>query len=124
MSGRYEDPDQRPVDWPLNLKRPLTIQEEIQRFVRVEMSQRAQEHGHESFEEADDFDVEDEDEWQSPYELMEMQEERPIPAEPVVAAQQKEETSSGVSPSDEKPSSVLPTGDPSSGPTPSTIPKT
>lgn len=74
-----EVPDPRPVEWPANLKRPLTLQEEIQRFVRVEMSQRAAEHGMESFEEADDFDVGDEDEWQSPYEMTEMQEETPPP---------------------------------------------
>lgn len=70
-----ELPDPRPVEWPVGVSRPLSIQEEIQRFVRVEMSRRAQEHGMESFEEADDFDVEEEDDWQSPYQLTELQEE-------------------------------------------------
>jgi len=76
MSGREEKPDLTPVEWPLNLTRPLSLQDEIKRFVRSEMSMRAAEHGFESFEESDDFDVDDEDgNLASPYELTEMQEE-------------------------------------------------
>lgn len=69
-------PDPTPIEVPLNFKRPLSIQEEIKRFVRSEFSQRAADQGHETFEEADDFVVEDElGEFVSPYEFTEMQEE-------------------------------------------------
>lgn len=64
-----EIPDPRPVEVPLNMKRPLTIQEEIQRFIRVEASLAAQAAEQETFEEADDFDVGDDPEITSPYEL-------------------------------------------------------
>lgn len=119
-----EVPDPRPVEWPANLKRPLTLQEEIQRFVRVEMSQRAAEHGMESFEEADDFDVGDEDEWQSPYEMTEMQEETPPPTAEPVQGVNREGAPAGVSPSDPKTSSVSVTEGTQEGNPPSTIPKT
>lgn len=78
MSGRFEDPDPRPVEWPLNLKRPLTIQEEIQRFIRVERAMGESQQW-ETPEEADDFDV-GEDDLVSPYELTELQEEAPLVA--------------------------------------------
>lgn len=48
---------------------PPSLQDQIARIVRHEISQRAQAQGLESFEEADDFDVDDEEmEMESPYE--------------------------------------------------------
>lgn len=76
MAGRFEIPDPNPLEVPLF--RPLSIHEEIKRFVRSEMSRQAQEQGQESFEEADDFDVGDDDEIQSPYEMVELKEEFPV----------------------------------------------
>lgn len=70
-----EIPDDTPVEMPLNFTRPLSIQEEIQRSIRTELSRQAVEQGEESFEEADDFDVLDEPELVSQYELLPMQEE-------------------------------------------------
>lgn len=54
-------PDQRPVEVPLELRRPLSIQEEIKRFVRQELSRRAEASALETFEESDDFELDDED---------------------------------------------------------------
>lgn len=62
-----------PIEIPLDFKRPLTLQEEIRRMIAVEASRAAEDAGLESFEEADDFNVEDEDEpFSSPYEVLEM----------------------------------------------------
>lgn len=66
-------PDPTPVEVPLKLRRPLSLQDEIKRFVRSELSQRAEDEGYESFEESDDFDIDDDEgEFASPYEFQEM----------------------------------------------------
>lgn len=69
MSGRYEDPDPTPLAIPVNFRRPPSIEEMIQKYVRTELSTRAQDQGAETFEEADDFDVDDDPELRSPYEI-------------------------------------------------------
>lgn len=46
---------------PPNAHQPLSIQEEIRRFVRQELSQQAEAEGNETFDEADDFEEEDPD---------------------------------------------------------------
>lgn len=48
-----------PVAVPAGLKRPLSLTEQIQRVLRRDLSYQAQKQGHETFEEADDFDVDD-----------------------------------------------------------------
>lgn len=69
-----EIPDSTPVEIPLRFTKPLTLQEEMRRMLRNEFSMMAQSQGMETFEEADDFEVEDEDElmFVSPYEIKEM----------------------------------------------------
>lgn len=61
--ARYENgrqvPDPRPVEVPTGLRVGPTLQEEIKRYVRAELSRRAMDNGRESFEEANDFDVDD-----------------------------------------------------------------
>lgn len=52
--------DEPAVEIPLRLRRPATRSEEIMRAVRVVLSQQAGERGAETFEEANDFDIEDE----------------------------------------------------------------
>lgn len=81
MSGRHEYPDPTPVEMPLGFKRPPTLQEEIQRIIRQQMSMQAEEAGFESFEEADDFEVDEDPDPLSPYEVTEMQEEAAYPKE-------------------------------------------
>lgn len=53
----YVDPT--PVEWPLGVSVPESLEQKIARMVRTSMSQAAAQAGMESFEEADDFDVED-----------------------------------------------------------------
>lgn len=57
-----ELPDDTPIEMPLKFKRPPTLQEQIKAMVRREVSISAAEQGFETFEESDDFDVEDGDE--------------------------------------------------------------
>lgn len=70
-----EVPDPTPVEWPAGMRRPESLTEQIQRLVRVAVSQQAAAAGFETFEEADDFDVDDEEDPLSQYELTAMQEE-------------------------------------------------
>lgn len=69
----FEIPDPNPMEMPVNFKRPLTIQEQIRQLIRVEASAVARNSGYETFEEADDFEVGDEPEVYSPYELADEQ---------------------------------------------------
>lgn len=57
---RFKVLDKTPVEVPLGLKRPLTLREEMMRFIRTEMSLQAQSKA-DSFEEANDFDVDEEE---------------------------------------------------------------
>ena len=60
--------------------RPLPLVDRIKRAVKHELSEMAQNTGYESFEEANDFDIEDqfsETDHISGYEVVEMQEEEP-----------------------------------------------
>lgn len=65
----HEILDPRPVEMPVGFHRPETLAEQIQRMVRTEFSEAASNAGFESFEDADDFDVEDEIDPGSPYEM-------------------------------------------------------
>lgn len=55
----HEVPDPRPMQIPAGFKRPETLQEQVQRLIRGEMSRRAAEQGMETFEESEDFDIDD-----------------------------------------------------------------
>lgn len=55
----HEVPDPRPLTLPSGFKRPETLAEQVQRLVRNHLSRIAEESGAESFEEAEDFDVDD-----------------------------------------------------------------
>lgn len=58
QKGR-EIPDPTPLAIPAGLKKPESMQDMIRRFVRIEASRIAQAEGYESFDEADDFEVDD-----------------------------------------------------------------
>lgn len=63
--------DPRPVGIPVGFQKPPSLTEMMQKYVRHELSRRAEADGMESFEEAEDFDVSDEDEWlESDWELV------------------------------------------------------
>ena len=63
----HEVPDPTPKALPVGFKRPETLAEQVQRLVRTSVSEHAAAHGMETFEEAEDFDTEDEDPF-TPYE--------------------------------------------------------
>lgn len=63
-----ELPDPTPVGIPVGLKRPPTLQEQIKAMVRTQLSQQMQQQGYETFEEAEDFDVDDDFDPKSPWE--------------------------------------------------------
>lgn len=84
VTGHFEAstefPDPTPIEIPLEYSRPLTIQEEMKRFLVTEMNKlRTDDHG--SFEDEDDFDVDDDEpEWTSGYEFEELEPEPNAPA--------------------------------------------
>jgi len=67
--------DPTPVAIPAGFGRPESLHETIRRLVASEISTRAADRGEESFDEANDFDVGDDDLPLTQYELTEMQEE-------------------------------------------------
>lgn len=65
----HEVPDPTPMALPSGFRRPETLAEQVKRLVRTTLSQQAAEAGHESFEESEDFDVDDDFDPQTPYEV-------------------------------------------------------
>lgn len=56
---RYEYPDPTPVEMPLGHQTPPTLAEQIKSMIRYEMSEAMDDDGYETWEEADDFDVDE-----------------------------------------------------------------
>lgn len=74
IPGReYLDP--KPIEWPVGVGVPESLEQKIARMVRTSVSDHARSHGAETFEEADDFDIEDPEQLPgSPHELDDDQE--------------------------------------------------
>lgn len=71
-----EKPDPTPVEIPVGKETPLTLREEMMRFIRMEMSQQASKNDLESFEDFDDFSIDDEEpDLTSPYTVTELRDE-------------------------------------------------
>lgn len=72
-----EIPDPTPVSMPLGYEKPESLESMVQRMVRIHISKQADVEGFETFEEAEDFYAEDEDEElpHTQYQFNEMQEE-------------------------------------------------
>jgi len=66
-----EVPDPRPVAIPAGFQRPEPLADLIRRLVRTQISQQASAEGQETWEEADDFEVDEDDDPLSPYEIPE-----------------------------------------------------
>lgn len=81
---RAETPDPTPVEMPIGVQRPESLEEMMNRLIvdRWLHVQRANSEN-ETFEEANDFEVDEDPEPFSQYEVVELQEEEPIQAEPV-----------------------------------------
>lgn len=72
---KEEIPDKKPVALPVGFERPEPLESMIARLIRVE-SVRAGQQGLETFEEADDFDLDDEEgNLVSQYQMTDMQED-------------------------------------------------
>lgn len=65
----HEIPDQTRLEVPLGFKRPETLAEQVQRLVRHSVSEYAALHGAETFDEADDLELEDDFDPSTPYEV-------------------------------------------------------
>lgn len=77
-----EIPDPTPIEVPLKFQRPPTLQEQIRQMIRSESLRATLSEEAESFEEADDFDIDDEeDDILSPYEIEEWREMTPEEAD-------------------------------------------
>lgn len=63
-----EIPDPEPLVLPSGFRRPETLQEQVRRLVRTSLSLQAAEEGYETFEESEDFNVDDEVDPSTPYE--------------------------------------------------------
>lgn len=77
----HEVPDPTPVAMPVGFERPPSMIEMIRMHIRRELSEHAQSQGAETFEEAEDFEIEDEDIPLTRYEGDEVQEGF-MPADP------------------------------------------
>lgn len=73
-----EIPDPVPAEIKGN-PRPLTLREEMQRYIRTELSQAAAQSGQPTFEEEDDFSEDDPDIFQTQYNVQELQDEGELP---------------------------------------------
>lgn len=69
----WEKPDPTPLARAIAFHAPPSLQDQIRRMIAHEMSQQAALNGQETFEEADDFDVGDDYDPKSPWELDEDQ---------------------------------------------------
>lgn len=56
---RFEPVDSRPMALPVGYNRPPTLSETVAKLVKGALSQRAAMEGRETFEEANDFDIDD-----------------------------------------------------------------
>jgi hypothetical protein len=76
-SKEKEQPDPRPVEIPLDCKKPESIEDMIRKYVATQLSTHMHNQGHETFDEANDFDVDEDDDvmYNSPYEEIELIEE-------------------------------------------------
>lgn len=61
--------DPTPLALPVGFKRPETLEAQIQRLIKGRMSQAAAEAGYETFEDAEDFEIDEDDEPSAPYEM-------------------------------------------------------
>ena len=86
--SRAEVLDNTPMEIPVDVE-PPSIRDEMREYIRTIISQNAEENGAGSFEEEDDFDIPDEFDPVSPYEVREMVEEYVAESPPEPAKEDK-----------------------------------
>lgn len=64
----HEVPDKTPLELPVGFKQQETVAQMVARLVRRDVSLYAAQHGAETFDEADDFEIDDDPEPFSPFE--------------------------------------------------------
>lgn len=100
----HEVLDSTPMALPVGARRPESIQSQIRRMIRSEhLAQAAAASGRETFEEADDFNVGDDYDPKSPYE-MDFDPDLPPPSQPVPPTM---EEMTAVVPAGDKPAKKL-----------------
>lgn len=65
---KYEQVDPTPMEIPAGFKKPESLNEMVQRLVRRQLSDAAEASGMESFDESEDFEIDDMFDPSSPYE--------------------------------------------------------
>lgn len=79
----FEPVDDTPVSIPTRLKLPQSRTDQMREFIRREMSIQAAEQGEETFEEADDFEIDEEDTPLTRYEMLYLEPPAEEPAPPL-----------------------------------------
>lgn len=77
VPDRRERPNQTPVEIPVGVIQPESLESIMARMINERFSQMAEERGMETFEEADDFDIDDELP-KTPYEMQDLNPEEPF----------------------------------------------
>lgn len=77
VPNKREALDQTPVEIPVGVIRPESLESIMARMINERFSQMAEENGMETFEEADDFDIDDELP-KTPYEMVDLDPEEPF----------------------------------------------
>lgn len=91
-----EVPDPTPVHVPGKSEKPLTLREEMRRFVRQELSNQAETQGAGSFSEEDDFDLDEmEPSLISPYTVSELHQEAIAPQDDLEGAPTSDDLENG-----------------------------
>lgn len=109
--SHYEDPDPRPFAPTVGVRPKETLEERMRRMIRDEMSYVAEQQGMETFEESDDFDVDDEHDPASMYEIPwepVFEPRNPAPPRPEVAAAESKAVSTSAKPTPPKKGSEAP----------------
>lgn len=66
--GNREETDSQPMEIPAGFRKPESMEEMVQRLVRRQVSEAAEARGDETFEESEDFEIDDMFDPSSPYE--------------------------------------------------------
>lgn len=92
-----------------DLTRPLSLQDQIKRLLKTELSMQAHELGMETLEEANDFDVEDDFDTEPPSDYEQMVDEEPyLPSQP--APDEAHQTQSPEAEATQEPEPEVPPG--------------
>ena len=104
LPSRRDDVSEPPREIPVGMEKPETLEQMMMRLVETRLAEFADDSGHESFEDADDFDIDDDALPHSPYEMVDMQEDRPFypdaPNPNASPAEQKPPETSSAAPGD------------------------